>query len=80
MNWPLKYTYTEKYGGKMFIFTVFPIRNKFALAEISFSLDEFTGWPWIRIDCGLNQIFSLIISVLGTTFEFNFLTRIYNHD
>jgi hypothetical protein len=80
MNWPLNYEYTEKYGGKMVIFTVFPIKSKFALAEISFSLDGFTGWPWIRIDCGLNQIFSLIISVFKFTFEFNFLTKIYEYD
>ena len=80
MNLPLKYTYTERYGGKMVVFTVFPIKNKFALAEISFSLDGSGGWPWIRIDCGLNQVFSLIVSVFRFTFEFNFLTKIYEHD
>jgi len=80
MNWPLKFTYTEKYGGKMIILTVFPIKNKFALVETSFSLDEFGGWPWVRLECGLNQVFSFIISVFRFTFEFDFLTRIYEHD
>ncbi len=80
MNWLLKFTYTERYGGKMVIFTVFPIKTKFALAEISLSLDESSGWPWVRIDCGLNQVFSFIVSVFKFTFEFNLLTRIYDYD
>jgi len=80
MNWLLKFTYTERYGGKMVVLTILPVKNKFALAEISLSLDEFSSWPWIRIDCGLNQIFSLVVSVFKFTFEFNLLTRIYNHD
>ncbi len=64
----------------MTIFTVFPIKNKFALAEISLSLDESGGWPWIRIDCGLNQVFSLVVSVFKFTFEFNLLTKIFEYD
>jgi len=80
MNWPLNYKYTEKCGGKMVIFTVFPIKNKFALAEIMFSLDEIGGWPWVRIDLGLNQLFSLVVSNFKFTFEFNFLTKIFEHD
>jgi hypothetical protein len=80
MNWLLKFTYTERYGGKMVIFTVLPIKNKFALTEISLSLDESSGWPWVRLDFGLNQVFSLIVSVFKFTFEFNLLTRIYDYD
>jgi len=80
MNWPIKFTYTEKYGGKMVILTILPIMNKFALAEVSFSLDGSSHWPWLRIDCGLNQIFSLIVSASRFTFQFDFLTKIYNYD
>jgi hypothetical protein len=45
-----------------------------------FSLDEIGGWPWVRIDLGLNQLFSLVVSNFKFTFEFNFLTKIFEHD
>ncbi|MEY3966151.1 MAG: hypothetical protein RL263_1320 [Bacteroidota bacterium] len=80
MNWPIQIKYTKQYGGRMVIITILPIKSKFALAELSFSLDKDCGWPWLRIDCGLNQIFSLVFSVWYFTLEFNFLTKIYKYD
>jgi hypothetical protein len=73
---PFGFEYTEQYGGRMVIVTILSLK-RYALAQLSFSLDEDYGWPWLRIDMGLNQILCIIISIWRFTFEFNFLTKTY---
>jgi hypothetical protein len=52
---PIKVKYTDQYGGGMVIVTILSFK-RYALAQLSFSLDENCGWPWLRIDVGLNQL------------------------
>lgn len=77
---PIDIEFTNQYGGDMVIFTILSIKEKYALCQFSFSLDKDYGWPWLRIDCGLNQIFSILLNIWRFTFEFNFLTKVYKYD
>jgi hypothetical protein len=76
---PIKVKYTDQYGGGMVIVTILSFK-RYALAQLSFSLDENCGWPWLRIDVGLNQLLSVLISIWLFTVEFNFLTRVIDYD
>lgn len=76
---PFKFQYTEEYGERMVILTILSLK-KYALAQFFLSLDEDYGWPWLRLDVGLNQILSVLISIWRFTFEFNFLTKVFYYD
>jgi hypothetical protein len=71
--------YTTRFG-RMIVITILSFKSKYALAQFYFSFDDDYGFPWLRIDCGLNQALSILLSVWRFTFEFNFLTKFYHYD
>jgi len=64
----------------MFIFTFLSYKKKYSLARFLFSIDESCGWPWLRLDMGMNEVLMILISIWRITIELNFLTKIYEHD
>jgi hypothetical protein len=68
----------EDFGTDCYV-QVLNVRN-WSLLQVSFSYNDYAGWPYLQINMGSNGLFSLLFWVHRLGFDVSLASRTWNFD
>jgi hypothetical protein len=74
----IQFNYRYDFGHDVYV-QVLNVR-KWSLLQVSFSINDYAGWPYLQINMGSNGLFGLLFWVHRLGFDVSLLSRTWNWD
>ena len=74
----IQFNVQEDFGTDCYV-QVLNVRN-WSLLQVSFSYNDYAGWPYLQINMGSNGLFGLLFWVHRLGFDVSLASRTWNFD
>jgi hypothetical protein len=74
----IQFNVRQDFGTDCYV-QVLNVRN-WSLLQVSFSYNDYAGWPYLQINMGSNGLFSLMFWVYKLGFDVSLLSRTWRWD